>query len=162
MTNKQKDFLQLAVIEKLTYDEISKKLDLNRNEFASWWDELKTEREQLTIIRDKWQTKCPELDFDQFREWYTNADKKCFYCDITEKEIKELWIKFPDLTKRRRGRKLEIERLEPNLPYKITSNLVFSCYWCNNAKTDTFTKDEFRIIGKAINNIWTNRLKKDS
>ena len=89
MTDKQKEFLQLAVIEKLTYDEISKKLELERKVFAPWWDALKTEREQLTLVQDKWQAKCPELDFNEFREWFEKADKKCFYCDITEKEVLE-------------------------------------------------------------------------
>lgn len=80
------------------------------------------------------------------------------FCEVTEDDLSKLWQNFPDLTKRNRGRKLEIERLEPNLPYNITSNLVFSCYWCNNAKTDTFTKDEFLKVGKVIENIWKERL----
>ncbi len=158
MTETQREFLRLAVIEKLKYDKIAEKLGLDREIFAPWWDELKTERESLVEIRDKWQTKCPELDFEKFKNWYENADKKCFYCKITEQEIQTLWEKYTDLTKRNRGRKLEIERLEPNQPYGVISNLVFSCYWCNNAKTDTFTKEEFIEIGKVIENIWKNRL----
>lgn len=159
MTETQKEFLKLAVIEKLKYDEIAVKLGIERKNFAPWWDELKTERERLTEIRDKWQVKCPEIDFETFKNWYEKADKKCFYCNITEREIQGLWEKYPDLTKRNRGRKLEIERLEPNKSYRETSNLVFSCYWCNNAKTDTFTKDEFIEVGKVISKIWKERLK---
>ena len=159
MTNKQREFLHLAVIEKLKYNDIAEKLGLAREVFAQWWDELKTEREYLTKIRDKWQAKCPAIEFKEFMEWFENVDKKCFYCDITENEISELWEKFPNLTKRNRGKHLEIERLEPNKPYNITTNLVLSCYWCNNAKTDTFTKSEFIEIGKVIKKIWKERLK---
>ncbi|KOH46766.1 hypothetical protein NC99_04170 [Sunxiuqinia dokdonensis] len=35
---------------------------------------------------------------------------------------------------------------------------MFSCYWCNNAKTDTFSSEEFKIIGKEIGKIWEKRL----
>jgi hypothetical protein len=159
MTDKQKEFLRLAVIDKLTYSEIESQIGLSRDEFSPWWDEFKLERTHLTLIRDKWQIKCPEIKFDDFKDWYESADKKCFYCNITEEDTAKLWSKFPDLTKRKRGKKLEIERLEPNLPYNITANLVFSCYWCNNAKTDTFTKDEFIQVGKVFEKIWENRLK---
>jgi len=33
------------------------------------------------------------------------------------------------------------------------------CYWCNNAKTDEFTEEEFSKIGREIRNIWDDRLK---
>jgi|SRR6478735_1852840 len=159
MTDKQIKFLRLAVIEGLPYDEIASKIGLDRKEFASWWEELKDERTRLTLIRDKWKIKCPELKFDEFENWHESAVKKCFYCHITEEDIEALWQKSPDLTKRNRGRKLEIERLEPNLAYSNMQNLVYSCYWCNNAKTDTFTKDEFIEVGKVFQKIWQNRLK---
>jgi hypothetical protein len=159
MTDKQKEFLQLAVIDRLTYLEIEKRMGISRSEFAPWWDELKDERTYLTSIRDKWLKKCKEVDFKDFRNWHESTEKKCYYCQISESEIEQLWNKYPELTKRNRGRKLEIERLEPNLPYSEISNLVYSCYWCNNAKTDTFTKDEFLEVGKVIKGIWKNRLK---
>lgn len=159
MTDKQTEFLRLAVVQGKKYDEIQEILEINRTEFASWWDELKTERETLTIIRDKWKAKCPELDFEIFENWFTNAERKCFYCEITEAEIEQLWKKYPEITKRNRGKSLEIERLEPNKEYSEIQNLVFSCYWCNNAKTDTFTKEEFKKVGTVIQNIWKERLK---
>jgi len=64
------------------------------------------------------------------------------------------------LTTRKRGRDLEIERLKPKLNYDVIENLVFCCYWCNNAKTDTFTVKEFEEVGRVIKNIWKERLKK--
>ncbi|MCW3788524.1 hypothetical protein [Plebeiibacterium sediminum] len=146
-------------MKRLNYDSISKELGIDRKVFSPWWDELEEERKYLSMIRDKWLAKCPELDFYEFKDWYENTDKKCYYCEITEDDLAKLWQNHPDLTKRNRGRKLEIERLEPNLPYSVTTNLVFSCYWCNNAKTDTFTQDEFLKVGKVIKDIWKNRLK---
>jgi hypothetical protein len=159
MEEKKRYFLYLSVIKKLTYNEIENVLEVKRSVFSKWWDELKEEREYLTRIRDLWQKKCPQIQFDEFKGWYESSKRRCFYCQITEEEINQLWDIYPNLTKRKRGKNLEIERLEPNLPYSITNNLVFSCYWCNNAKTDTFTKDEFSEIGKVIRQIWKKRLK---
>ena len=59
-----------------------------------------------------------------------------------------------------RGRTLEIERLLPNQPYDDLNNLVYCCYWCNNAKTDEFTAEEFQLIAQVLKIIWSNRLKK--
>jgi len=159
MNKEQSEFLRLSVIEKLKYEEIESRMNLDRRIFNPWWDIFKLERKELTIIRDKWQSKCPEIEFDHFKKWYEEADKKCFYCELTENEMKELWERDSQLTKRNRGKKLEIERLEPNIKYSNVSNLVFSCYWCNNAKTDTFTKEEFIKVGKVIKEIWRNRLR---
>lgn len=159
MTEQQKKFLQLAVIEGKKYDEIQDILGISRKEFAPWWNELKIEREAMANIRDKWKLKCPEIEFEAFRNWYTKASKNCYYCNISEYQIEKLWEIYPQLTKRNRGKSLEIERLKPNEKYSEINNLVFSCYWCNNAKTDTFTKDEFKKIGKVIQSIWQERLK---
>jgi len=41
--------------------------------------------------------------------------------------------------------------------YDELQNIVWCCYWCNNAKSNFFTKDEFapiaKEIGKAIKKI---------
>ena len=159
MTEQQEKFLRLAVIDQLNYDEIEKKLGIPRKIFAPWWNALKKEREYLSIIRKIWSDKCPEINYYIFKDWYENADRKCFYCGITESEINKLWKRYPKLTKRKRGKKLEIDRKEPNQSDTVVDNLVFSCYWCNNAKTDTFSSDEFKHIGKEINKIWEKRLE---
>ena len=159
MTEKQTEFLKLSVIEGKKYEDIQEILGIDRKEFAPWWNEFKTEREDLAVIRDKWKAKCPKIPFEVFKNWFTTAKRKCFYCEITENEIKQLWEKHPNLTKRNRGKSLEIERLEPNKEYSEIQNLVFACYWCNNAKTDTFTQKEFKKIGKIVQEIWKKRLK---
>ena len=56
-----------------------------------------------------------------------------------------------------RGWKLEVDRLNSNFEYN-SDNCVMACYWCNNAKTDEFSKDEFKIIGNAISLVWKSRM----
>ncbi len=57
----------------------------------------------------------------------------------------------------KRGRRLEIDRINPSLSYDRLENLVWCCYWCNNAKSNFFTKEEFmpiaKIIGEALKKI---------
>lgn len=94
--------------------------------------------------------------FEQFQQ-LTSATK-CYYCELTPDEI----VAMADLgvlnKKKDRGWKLEIDRLDSNFEYR-PSNTVMCCYWCNNAKTDEFTRDEFMEIAKAIRNVWNNRLR---
>lgn len=155
----QEKFLQLAVIEGKTYPEIEKILGIPRKEFAPWWEELKDERLKITQIRSLWKQKCPELTYMEFATWYQQAEKQCYYCGLDDQETAKLWERHPDLTKRTRGRVLEIDRISPNKPYNDFDNLVFACYWCNNAKTDTFTGEEFKKVGKVFREIWEDRLK---
>jgi len=162
MTTGQQTFLRLAVIEQKKYNDIEQEMGIDRLQLTKLWDELKDERELLSKIRQIWTKKCSEIDFWNFHKWYTAADRNCHYCNISEQHIKVLIDKREIQTKRlkTRGRTLEIERLEPNKPYDDTDNLVFCCYWCNNAKTDEFTEKEFEKIGKCIAEIWENRMTK--
>jgi hypothetical protein len=101
------------------------------------------------------------VPFDKLYAWYESQEQKCCYCGITEAEIARLIDGGLLTTKRlsKRGRHLEIERKDPNVCYDNFNNLSLACYWCNNAKTDTFTAEEFKSIGKAISQIWKDRLK---
>lgn len=168
MTELQQKFLQLAVIEQKKYEEISEILGISKSELSRYWEELKEQREELSEIRKIWKTKYnnPETTetFWDFKRWYDSVERKCYYCGVTEPQIKELYKKEKEeknkpLTERNRGKKLEIERLAPKEPYQNTDNLVLSCYWCNNAKTDTFSAEEFKEIGKVIGAIWKKRLE---
>lgn len=88
-------------------------------------------------------------------------ERKCFYCKITETEIQSLFEAGKLSTKRlsTRGFKMEIDRLSPNKGY-VQGNIALCCYWCNNAKTDEFTAEEFEPIGKLIGQTLKNRLNK--
>ncbi|WP_425638808.1 hypothetical protein ACPUEN_04340 [Algoriphagus yeomjeoni] len=112
-------------------------------------------------MRDLWIKKCGDISYDEFEAAYLNNTPHCHYCGITTEQIQQLWEMKPKLTKRGRGRKLELERLAPNEKYSNLGNLVFSCYWCNNAKTDTFTEEEFMKVGAVIKEIWEERLGKN-
>jgi len=165
MTELHKKYLKLAIVEQKKFDEIAQILQIDRKRVSELWGELKEPREKLSELRKIWKSKFEETtnteSFWKFKEWYEKTERKCFYCGITESQISELFDKGALYTKRNRGRKLEIERLSPNEPYENLKNLVFSCYWCNNAKTDTFTSEEFKNIGKEIGKIWEKRLKYD-
>lgn len=162
--NTQKEeFLRLAVIQQKKYKDIAKKLDVEMTQLSKWWDELKPERDEINKVRQIWARKeFTTLKFPKFYDWFKKLDNRCYYCKITEEEIKALIDNGKIETKRlkTRGRRLELERRKPNKPYDDLKNLVLCCYWCNNAKTDEFTEAEFKEIGKVIGKIWKDRLKK--
>ena len=165
MTKEQKEFLNLAIVEQQNYSEIEHQMGVARKDLSTWWEELKIEREELSKIRQLWKKKFEAAkinDYDTFyafKDWYEKTKRACHYCEITKPQMDELWEKDSKLTKRNRGRNLEIERLKPNLDYDEISNLVYCCYWCNNAKTDTFSEEEFIEVGKVFKKIWSDRLK---
>ncbi len=94
--------------------------------------------------------------------WYLSAPKVCRYCKLPESELINLHEQPGHINKRwpKRGKELEIDRMQSDLPYNNIENLTLACYWCNNGKTDTFTFDEAIEIGKSIQSIWEKRLNK--
>jgi len=120
-----------------------------------------TNEEQEQRMKQLWRNKQDvKKTPEEFYEWFISQEQKCCYCEITEQEIEQLdLLSNGQLTKRTRGKHLELDRKIPELSYDLFDNLALACYWCNNAKTDTFTHDEFKIIGKAIKQIWQDRLK---
>lgn len=99
--------------------------------------------------------------FEEFEQWYSDEvfQKGCFYCGTTNDKSASLYTlqrtgKRPDATRGgKRGRRLELDRKDPNQPYDNLANIVWCCYWCNNAKSNFFTEEEFRPIAIAIGNI---------
>jgi 5-methylcytosine-specific restriction endonuclease McrA len=113
-------------------------------------------------IRTLWRSKNTVKPFEAFYKWYMQQDQKCCYCGITEQEIEHLFeitkrATGEPLTKSKRGRHLELERKSPNKGYDDFKNLALACHWCNNAKTDTFTEEEFKLVGRAISKICARR-----
>ncbi len=163
MTTEQKinEFLILSALEQINYDEIAKKLGVERKQLTEWEKENIEKYKQLAEVRRLYRRKSiTKINIRKFYEWYISQEKKCFYCGISESEIEEL-IKQKNIRTKRlltRGKKLELERRNPNLEYDDLSNLVFCCYWCNNAKTDEFTEEEFKFyIAPGIKQIWEER-----
>ena len=83
----------------------------------------------------------------------------CSYCGISEEEINKLIDRKQIFKKAQRGWTMEIDRKNSNFEYS-RDNCVPACYWCNNAKTDEFTYEEFREIGETFKIIWNKRLEK--
>ena len=160
ITNPHKEFLHLCVVEQMSYEDISKELNVPRKTLSEWYEELKEERIILSEIRGLWSRKRmePHISFMDFHKWYLDQDKKCFYCEIPEDKLVELINSEKVKTNRARGRKLELDRKDAeSLLYDNLDNFVFACYWCNNAKTDTFTSIEFKEVGKEFKKIWEKR-----
>ena len=95
-----------------------------------------------------------------FFNWYNNQEKKCAYCGIHVEQIKALGENKKLNNKRSdiRGYTLEIDRMLPKLEYS-EENCCMACYWCNNAKTDEFSPEEFKPIARGINEVWNKRLE---
>jgi 5-methylcytosine-specific restriction endonuclease McrA len=104
-----------------------------------------------------------------FNQVFTESDfesllqnkKSCHYCGITIDLVEKLAAKKKLYKKNERGWSLEIDRVNSNFEYS-EANCVMSCYWCNNAKTDEFTAEEFTVIGKAIAQVWYERITKSN
>ena len=160
LSEKHRLYLRLVFIEGKNHEVAARLMGVQKRELSGWWEALSEERKRLQPIRDLWARKCRDVAYEEFEAAYLNTTPHCHYCGITTDQIQQLWELKPDLTKRSRGRKLELERLAPNEEYSNLGNLVFSCYWCNNAKTDTFTEEQFRKVGAVIKGIWEERLEK--
>jgi len=142
--------------------DLSKYTKLTSNELQK---AMKNWRENNTFLIEKFEKDYvanfgkvfPKYEFSELFNMH-----KCEYCEITIPEINDLVDKEQLFNKQySRGFTFEIDRINSNKEY-TKDNCVICCYWCNNAKTDEFNREEFKIIGKAIREVWLNRLKKPS
>ena len=158
----QARFILLAYGECKKYEDIENELKLEKGTASKWYEELRSFKDAISRIRIMYVSRPMELGFQKFYEKIKSLEvnKRCEYCKITELELEDLMDSKKVQTKRTRGRKLELDRMDPNLPYDVLDNLVWACYWCNNAKTDTFTYVEFKEIGECIQKIWNKRKEK--
>ncbi len=116
-------------------------------------------RKLIMQLRNNYIANCfpklfPKKDFLTLLENTT-----CTYCRIAVKEIEKLSEERKLFKKNFRGWNMEIDRLNSNYEYS-KNNCVMACYWCNNAKSDEFTEDEFALIGITISKIWKTRINK--
>jgi len=87
---------------------------------------------------------------------YKRDGRKCHYCGIKEGDFTRIWGKF--YGGKTRGKKLEIDHKDNNKGYS-EENCVLACPVCNNAKSDKFTYQEFKRVGRAIKGVWLLRKK---
>lgn len=120
-------------------------------------------RNELKPLKDKYKEKFknifPLKEFENMTKNKTTCSY-CSYCGISLAQIEELG-KNGKLNNKRsdtRGYTLEIDRMLPNLEYS-KKNCCMACYWCNNAKTDEFSPEEFKPIAEGIRKTWNERLK---
>lgn len=124
--------------------------------YTNWYNNYTPE---LRSLQQYFENNC-FLSIEKFAEVYNKIEEKCHYCNITEDKIELLRSQKKIKTKRfiTRGKTLEVDRINPFQPYE-EGNLVLCCYWCNNAKTDEFSEEEFIKVGKVMEQIWEERLK---
>ena len=105
------------------------------------------------------------LDKKDFKSFYNkdSFNRECEYCGITEEDIDKLIREGNINTKRltSRGRTMEVDRKDGHGEYSA-DNIVLSCYWCNNAKTDEFTYEEFKKIAPQIREAFKTRKQTDT
>lgn len=105
-----------------------------------------------------------KIDEIAIKKLFYDDNPPCSYCGITQKQINDLdnYEKENNqdygLTIRARGKKLEVDQISPKDGY-VDGNIALCCYWCNNAKTDTFSVKEFKEIARGINVAWNMKLK---
>jgi hypothetical protein len=87
-------------------------------------------------------------DPDKLIKWFNDQNDRCNYCEITQPELLKIVadrkgnLTLNQKTKRSKGT-LEIEKLHPSLGYTY-SNSVLSCPFCNNAKSNLISEDDWR------------------
>lgn len=154
----EQKFIDLVIIQCQPYALAAEQLKVPLSTIRQLYKDLDITWRPIVNVRNKWSSKRIGGNFWDFYHWYSTSEKKCHYCGVSEEELTKLHQIGLENKRPTRGRKLEIDRKISSEPYSNILNLVWSCYWCNNAKTDTFTEEEFKIIGAAISRIWKERL----
>lgn len=158
-------FTYLSKVRQLSQKEIKNETGMSIDKIREYVNLSSSVEDLIKPIRDLYNRKKIKADgisFPEFYEWYIKKQKAnyCFYCGISEEQIQQVIPKtlFEKLWGGKRGKKLELERTIHDEPYSKIDNLAFACTWCNNAKTNTFTCNEFKEIAKGINMAWNTRL----
>lgn len=87
---------------------------------------------------NNWEEVCAK---EEFLQWRRSQKRVCYYCGIPESDVHKQGVK----NTRAGGNMPEAlgnDRWDSNKPYVI-SNLVLSCFACNQLKSNTMTGDEF-------------------
>ena len=130
-----------------------RKYTIAEKEASKIYSRIKSRVRVDYVLDDCWPRK-------EFIDWYinNNKEKECCYCGSTEGQLKRFFKATKSKRYKTRGMSLEIERKKSDEQY-TEENCELACYWCNNAKSDVFSFEEFELIGKAIGDVIKNYSK---
>ncbi len=145
---------------------IAKKIGISINEVAAIRQNLQEEIDNIQEIYNKFNEKRKEgfKTFEVFLEWYRNQDRKCYYCQTSEELLKNLFKNGVFNPKKKAWTKgsLQIEKRDPNVEYS-EDNCVLACVFCNNAKSDLMTDEEFKnYFGETMNKYLEFKVKQNN
>lgn len=112
---------------------------------------------ELRVIHDQHFCLSP-ADFEQLVS-EQDGELVCEYCELTESDFRQLIERGLVRTKRlsTRGSTFEFDCRDPEQGY-TQNNVALCCYWCNNAKTDEYSTEEFKPVALALAAVWRQRL----
>jgi len=163
-------FYKSKIFEKKGLNELKNTFPHLKPQISNWYKSRRYNeiQERKQFLLNKLKQMSEDDNIIQFTDghlyelylWWNDIPKQCHYCSLPDYLLETLRELPGHINKRypQRGRSLEIDRKISELPYTNINNLVLACYWCNNAKTDTFLYEEFIPIGHEIKKIWEKRL----
>lgn len=125
---------------------IAYKINATPQEVSELYSKLKKNIADIQKKYNKFNTKERKegfKTFEDFLSWYNKQRKECYYCKTSEETIKQLFqsIFKPQKDAWKYGT-LQIDRKKPKGGYS-KKNCVLACVFCNNAKSDLITDDDF-------------------
>ena len=148
---KQKNCTEIEDIMKIS---AKRRKELEKN--------TKKEREKIQNISNRYssiKSRVKTLKWERkgFLIWWRDEPKECNYCKTSEEDIENYYHLVDSKRSKTRGKSLEVDRRE-DTEYS-EKNCVLACYWCNNAKSDVFSAEEFMPIAKQIGITIQNKIK---
>lgn len=96
------------------------------------------------------------MTLTEFASWMKGRARRCEYCHIHEEQLVLLGMKTQvGLPLQRLG----VDRVNDKEGY-TTKNIVWCCFGCNKAKSNTFTHQEMLKVGESVRVVWEARLAK--
>lgn len=152
--------IDLKQIGRTIKEIVINKFELTELEF----NEFENENPDIQYVKSRWSEEKEEgfETINKFYYWYKSQPKKCCYCGIPENLLHK-YFSVPDLSKRKRGKRLEIERILTNEKNNVYTegNCSLACYVCNNAKSDLIHYKDFKHIALGIHNFWKSKYPND-
>ena len=99
-----------------------------------------------------------QMTLGEFAAWFVAQERTCRYCGIPEELVPLLGV----LTQVGNTlSRLGLDRLDNTAPYRA-DNIALCCFACNKVKSNTFSPEEMRILGRGVALVWADRLGRPS